>query len=315
MATIGVMPTATTVQLRDPDGDTGTVPAATPRAAGCMTASHVQRIEALEKAVFPASASATNVVSLRAPAAASLAPAAPAPVAAPDPRVDDLQEAVAILTDRVAALPDASVAQPASVVPPGLLDRIGLIERDLKRAMSPVPMMTVNQRLDAIERHMAEPAEAPDMSEVTARLAALEARLAEPVGLDDDVPAFARRFSPAPDPEPIGPTVHQHIANAAVLARLDAIERKLSEMDAREPESLPAPANLGPPVRVVGVAHLARNGQALAVSLMERMGQVMGCDWQEAAARIIREDDLAAEAEVELYARAIERDRNATVDT
>jgi hypothetical protein len=170
-------------------------------------------------------------------------------------------------------------------------------------------------------RPLAPAAPAADIpTELVERLAALEARLAEPVGLDDDVPGFARRFAPAPEPEPIGPTVHQHIANASVLARLDAIERRLGEIESNSlqfdpTKSVDTPASLGPPVRVVGVAHLARNGQALAVSLMERMGAAMGCDWQEAAARIIREDDQAAESEVELYARAIEGDRNATVDT
>lgn len=45
MATIGVIPTKTSIELRDPDGDAGTLPAATESAAGVMTAQHVKMLE------------------------------------------------------------------------------------------------------------------------------------------------------------------------------------------------------------------------------------------------------------------------------
>ncbi len=43
----GVLPTKTSIQIRESDGSTGTIPSATPTAAGCMTAEHVRRLEAL----------------------------------------------------------------------------------------------------------------------------------------------------------------------------------------------------------------------------------------------------------------------------
>jgi hypothetical protein len=44
MARIGVIPTKETVQLREPDGDAGTIPAATESAAGVMTAQQVRML-------------------------------------------------------------------------------------------------------------------------------------------------------------------------------------------------------------------------------------------------------------------------------
>lgn len=44
MPSIGVIPTKTTLELREPDGDAGTIPAATESAAGCMTAAHVRQL-------------------------------------------------------------------------------------------------------------------------------------------------------------------------------------------------------------------------------------------------------------------------------
>lgn len=45
MASIGFLPTGKTVEVRDPDGDAGTIPSATARSAGVMTAQHVQMLE------------------------------------------------------------------------------------------------------------------------------------------------------------------------------------------------------------------------------------------------------------------------------
>lgn len=44
MAKIGVIPTKTSIELREPDGDAGTLPAATESAAGVMTAQHVRML-------------------------------------------------------------------------------------------------------------------------------------------------------------------------------------------------------------------------------------------------------------------------------
>jgi len=45
MARIGVLPTKTSVELREPDGDAGTIPGATPSNAGVMTARQAQMLE------------------------------------------------------------------------------------------------------------------------------------------------------------------------------------------------------------------------------------------------------------------------------
>lgn len=47
MAAIGFLPTKTSVQVREPDGDCGDIPAASAAAAGVMTARHVQMLEEL----------------------------------------------------------------------------------------------------------------------------------------------------------------------------------------------------------------------------------------------------------------------------
>lgn len=45
MARIGFVPNKTSMEVREPDGDTGQIPAATEVAAGIMTARHVQMLE------------------------------------------------------------------------------------------------------------------------------------------------------------------------------------------------------------------------------------------------------------------------------
>lgn len=47
MPDIGVIPTRTSIQLREPDGDAGTIPAATPSSAGCMTADQARQLQEL----------------------------------------------------------------------------------------------------------------------------------------------------------------------------------------------------------------------------------------------------------------------------
>lgn len=47
MAHIGVLPTRTSVNVTSSNGATGSIPAATPASAGCMTAEHARRLDAL----------------------------------------------------------------------------------------------------------------------------------------------------------------------------------------------------------------------------------------------------------------------------
>lgn len=47
MPDIGIIPTRTSIQLREPDGDAGTIPAATPSSAGCMTADQARQLQEL----------------------------------------------------------------------------------------------------------------------------------------------------------------------------------------------------------------------------------------------------------------------------
>lgn len=47
MAHLGVLPTKTSVNVTSSTGATGSIPAATPASAGCMTAEHARRLETL----------------------------------------------------------------------------------------------------------------------------------------------------------------------------------------------------------------------------------------------------------------------------
>lgn len=47
MADIGVLPSKTSLSITSSTGENGSIPAATTRAAGCMTAVHVQQLETL----------------------------------------------------------------------------------------------------------------------------------------------------------------------------------------------------------------------------------------------------------------------------
>lgn len=62
MGKIGFLPTRTSVQVREPDGDVGDIPAATAGAAGVMTAQHVQMLDELMRWYQTAKAAAAPVV-------------------------------------------------------------------------------------------------------------------------------------------------------------------------------------------------------------------------------------------------------------
>lgn len=51
MADIGVLPSKTSVSITSSNGENGTIPAATPTAAGCMTAEHVKKLERVYTAI------------------------------------------------------------------------------------------------------------------------------------------------------------------------------------------------------------------------------------------------------------------------
>ena len=68
MARIGVIPTKTSLELREPDGDAGTLPAASESSAGVMTARHVQMLEEVYGAV-KAGGGATIIMERSAPVA------------------------------------------------------------------------------------------------------------------------------------------------------------------------------------------------------------------------------------------------------
>jgi hypothetical protein len=44
VASIGFIPTKTSIEVREPDGDAGTIPASTPSNAGCMTAEQAKQL-------------------------------------------------------------------------------------------------------------------------------------------------------------------------------------------------------------------------------------------------------------------------------
>lgn len=117
MADIGVMPSRTTVRITSTTGENGTIPGATPRAAGCMTADHASRLETLWQVHETASGGQLVVIERPAPAHDSVtltelramlgevqkAIAAPVIVQAPagpdavSPRLDEIERQIADL--------------------------------------------------------------------------------------------------------------------------------------------------------------------------------------------------------------------------
>lgn len=62
MARIGFIPNKTSMEVREPDGDTGQIPAATETAAGIMTARHVQMLEEVYAAMRSQCGSAPMII-------------------------------------------------------------------------------------------------------------------------------------------------------------------------------------------------------------------------------------------------------------
>ena len=301
MASIGIIPTKSTIELREPDGDAGTIPGATAAAAGVMTAQQVRQLEEVWGRLSGVRAAAalgrgTN----------DNASALAAEMSSIAERLDGL-EAVGI--QHAAAL---AATPRASGLPPDLVDRIQHLQLDieaLKAAPRPQPVPP-----GADPRLLAAMAE---------RLDGLEQRLAEPVGFaeTEPFPAFldrarARQASVSPDDLP--PALRQttgpeHLPAISALAiesltlRLDALERRSERSNRPEPLATIAAARqriaeTAPPLRAVEAAHLARSGQDIPIALMEGLGDAMGCGWEEAAISVIRQHDEVTQRTVAAYA-------------
>lgn len=277
---ISFLPTATSVQVHETTGLSGTIPAATPRAAGVMTAAQARQLEAVIGKM-----SGLGILD-----AQSLVP--PQPTGA-DP------ESLARL--------DACEAKVKELA-------TGWLEHQLTTSQH---VGSVEQRLADLEQRPVPPPvvehhQAPTVpTDVAERIAALEQRVVElsPAAaphLDDpDMPAFLRRDMPP------------GAAPAVNLDTADLVSR-VEELEARVLRARPAPpleriaaavrdrVSHAPPLRVVEAAHLARAGQEVPLAMMQRIGRAKGCEWEEAARSIIQDSDRAAAAAVEAYALAIE---------
>lgn len=304
MAEIGFMPTRTSVLVRDPDGDAGTIPAATRGSAGVMTAHQARALQEVAGKLgvpleMPAAIEAPDVPSI----ARAMPTPAPAEVSKADladvrAHVEGLSMRIGQAMARVDTIEQRAVT-PMPLPPPSVMER-----------PSPGPSQEVLSRLEQVEQ----------------RIAAAEQRLVDPGPANDDdgedLPAFLGKRPAAPSAaEPRRPSPAQSVALDAVLARLDAAEQAISRLgaDVRQLNDTELRLQLSvalervakleaaataPSYRLVEVAHLARNGQQQPLELMIQIGEAMGCDWEAAANHIIQEHEAAAVVEAAAYAQA-----------
>lgn len=105
MARIGVIPTKTSIELREPDGDAGTIPGATESAAGVMTAQHVRMLEDVYARFRGGDAAAAPVIIERAADTSHLASKAEVrALLSAIPRSMDMTPALQALRSEIAAL-------------------------------------------------------------------------------------------------------------------------------------------------------------------------------------------------------------------
>jgi hypothetical protein len=270
MALIGFMPTATTVEVREPDGDGGTIPGATPRAAGVMTAQQARMLD-------------------EAHAAIGLVPVRPAR-ALDDPQSPDVQNLIAEVRDiriKITGL-EAAERQPSAPK---------IIEPAAHNAIPASKVADMASRLEIVEQRMS----------AVERNGFLQS--ANDDGDDDPLPMPLHMRRAAHDAShQIRPT-HQ-IAMADLMMRLASVEESLaslvaaSEKSRAEPsvrtgmsgldDAIRAATSAAPPIRLTESAHLARAGQEQSLAMMEMIAESSGCTWEEAAVSIIRAHDRAA---------------------
>lgn len=138
MGKIGVLPTKTSIELRDPDGDAGTIPAATTSAAGVMSAQHVRMLEEVYSAIRSG-----GVIEIITPS-----PAAPS---VGQGQLDAIRQGFAGLSQRVADLERALAAPPSQDAGPLQLDvtrRLEAAEHGI--AANGQQIVTVASALDGI---------------------------------------------------------------------------------------------------------------------------------------------------------------------
>lgn len=123
MASIGVLPTKTSVELREPDGDKGTIPAATSASAGVMTAAQVKMLETVFQ-WHQTIQSGGGVIEIITPA-----PAAPS---IGNAQLDAFRKGMGSVSERVAQLERAVAShRPAETIAhaPDQSERVNMIEQ------------------------------------------------------------------------------------------------------------------------------------------------------------------------------------------
>lgn len=228
----------------------------------------------------------------------------PEPMPAPDERVDGLVGDVAVLAAEIGAARDDLAA---------LAERISGAENRISQPQVPAnddDDLPAFLRRDSsgpsfigspvVRAAVAEPADDARLLEIEQQLSEISSRL--------------DRMQPNPA---------QQLAASAVLDRMTVMEQRLASyrptpvappptqkpMTIAEAARLRIAASDAPPLRVVEAAHLARSGQDVPLTLMERLGVAMGCDWEAAATNVIRRNDEAALIAVETYALQMDAQR------
>jgi hypothetical protein len=152
MARIGVLPTKTTVQLREPDGDAGTIPAATAASAGVMTARYVQMLEELYTRFQGGDAAAPVIIERAADTSHLLTKAEAKALLSAVPRAMDMTPALQVLRGEIAALQRDMTdnAQRLLAAPPSSGDVVDRVARDVLDGVI-AGFENIDQRLREVE--------------------------------------------------------------------------------------------------------------------------------------------------------------------
>ena len=292
MASIGCLPSRTHVHITSDTGSSGTLPPATAKQAGCMTADHAIQLEELWRSWHLGGAPMPPV------AATPITPEIPKPAAAAPPDSQRIRQD----PREFAAPPPAMSAPDHTVELQNLRDTVARLATEHDE---------LAQRIVTLEQAAPVPGFHDDGDDP-----------------DADAAGFARRFAAAPPPvAPVAPvavdtTTAREIA--ALTARLAAFEKLM------EPEATAGPVNVkGDAItrlRIAGadrrrkaapgngrdmalalklseVAHLARSAQSGPMDLMSVLGEARnGLSWDQVANDIAHHSDAWARVCVRSYA-------------
>ena len=169
MVQLGVLPTKTTIELREPDGDAGTIPAATEASAGVMTAAHVKMLMEVYLlirqfisdddpgvvALRPLAAQAfqRDISDMPLPRTALPAPAGPDVVSALETRLNTMEQRISQMETRPHGREVVRVESTAvEKLPQPYVDQLAQITRDLEKFKDSQEFVLPNSFAELVQR-------------------------------------------------------------------------------------------------------------------------------------------------------------------